>query len=236
MIYATSDIHGYPLDSFLDLLKKADFGPSDHLYVIGDVIDRNGDGGVAMLRWMMKQPNVTMIRGNHESMMLDCEFLFDLDLEHFSGKDLSPEQQHALLLWNQNGALVTITNLTQLKMTDPEEFNGLMKYVRSTPLYVQLKVPMKSIVLVHGGFKGFVPEKPLDEYSQNDLVWIRPGIEEDYWNDRLVILGHTPTQYYGKKGKAFVTPTWIDIDTGAAAGGSPMLLRLDDLAEFYAES
>ena len=50
MIYATSDIHGYPLDSFLDLLKKVDFGPSDHLYVIGDVIDRNGDGGVAMLR------------------------------------------------------------------------------------------------------------------------------------------------------------------------------------------
>ena len=235
MIYATSDIHGYPLDSFLDLLKKADFGPSDHLYVIGDVIDRNGDGGVAMLRWMMKQPNVTMIRGNHESMMLDCEFLFDLDLEHFSGKDLSPEQQHALLLWNQNGALVTITNLTQLKMTDPEEFNGLMKYVRSTPLYVQLKVPMKSIVLVHGGFKGFDPEKPLDEYSQNDLVWIRPGIEEDYWNDRLVILGHTPTQYYGRKGKAFVTPTWIDIDTGAASGGSPMLLRLNDLAETYVD-
>jgi serine/threonine protein phosphatase 1 len=236
MIYATSDIHGYPLDSFLDLLKKADFGPSDHLYVIGDVIDRNGDGGVAMLRWMMKQPNVTMIRGNHESMMLDCEFLFDLDLEHFSGKDLSPEQQHALLLWNQNGALVTITNLTQLKMTDPEEFSGLMKYVRSTPLYVQLKVPMKTIVLVHGGFNGFDPEKPLDAYSQNDLVWTRPDIEEDYWSDRLVILGHTPTQYYGKKGKAFVTPTWIDIDTGAAAGGSPMLLRLDDLAESYAES
>ena len=26
-IYATSDIHGYPLDSFLDLLKKADFNP-----------------------------------------------------------------------------------------------------------------------------------------------------------------------------------------------------------------
>jgi len=144
MIYATSDIHGYPLDSFLDLLKKVDFGPSDHLYVIGDVIDRNGDGGVAMLRWMMKQPNVTLIRGNHEAMMLDCEFLFDLDLERFSGRDLSPEQQYALLLWNQNGALVTITNLTQLKMTDPEEFSGLIKYVRSTPLYRSLFIDSES--------------------------------------------------------------------------------------------
>ncbi len=43
-------IHGYPLDSFLDLLKKADFNPRiTYLYVIGDVIDRNGDGGIAML-------------------------------------------------------------------------------------------------------------------------------------------------------------------------------------------
>jgi len=44
MIFATSDIHGYPLDSFLRLLEKAGFSASDRLYVIGDVIDRNGDG------------------------------------------------------------------------------------------------------------------------------------------------------------------------------------------------
>ena len=236
MIYVTSDIHGYPLESFLDLLKKTDFGSSDSLYVIGDVIDRNGDGGVAMLRWMMKQSNVSLIRGNHEAMMLDCGFLFDLDMERFSGRDLSREQQRALLLWNQNGALVTVTNLMQLKAADPEEFTALMAYVRAAPLYLELAVPMKRFLLVHGGLSGFDPQRPLDEYSQNDLVWTRPDIDEDYWPDRLVILGHTPTQCYGKKGRAFVTPTWIDIDTGAAAGGSPMLLRLDDLAEFYADS
>ena len=53
MIYATSDLHGYPLDAFRRLLDAAGFGASDTLYVLGDVIDRNGDGGVAMLRWMM---------------------------------------------------------------------------------------------------------------------------------------------------------------------------------------
>jgi hypothetical protein len=74
----------------------------------------------------------------------------------------------------------------------------------------------------------------LDEYSEDDLVWTRPAADDRYWDDRLVILGHTPTQYYGTKGRAFVTPTWIDIDTGAASGGSPMLLRLEDLAELYA--
>ena len=52
MIFVTSDIHGYPLESFLRLLEKAGFSASDQLYVIGDVIDRNGDGGIAMLLWL----------------------------------------------------------------------------------------------------------------------------------------------------------------------------------------
>ena len=49
MTYATSDLHGYPLDSFLRLLEKAGFSDSDVLYVLGDVIDRNGDGGSELL-------------------------------------------------------------------------------------------------------------------------------------------------------------------------------------------
>ena len=77
MIYVTSDIHGYSLDDFLQLLRKAGFENSDCLYVLGDVIDRNGDGGIAILRWMMSRPNVEMILGNHEAMLLSCAFLFE---------------------------------------------------------------------------------------------------------------------------------------------------------------
>ena len=46
----------------------------DFLYILGDVIDRNGDGGVAMLRWIIARPNVQLLMGNHEAMMLDCDF------------------------------------------------------------------------------------------------------------------------------------------------------------------
>ena len=45
MIYVISDLHGYPHDSFLDLLDRAGFGNNDFLYILGDVVDRNGDGG-----------------------------------------------------------------------------------------------------------------------------------------------------------------------------------------------
>ena len=76
MHYATSDLHGFPLDDFLRLLDKAGFSEDDELYVLGDVIDRNGDGGIETLRWMMRQPNVTMLLGNHEAMLLGCDFIF----------------------------------------------------------------------------------------------------------------------------------------------------------------
>jgi serine/threonine protein phosphatase 1 len=89
---------------------------------------------------------------------------------------------------------------------------------------------------VHGGLNGFDPGKGLDEYSENDLVWTRPEPDQRYWEDRMVILGHTPTQYLGgEKGRMFETDTWADIDTGAAGGGSPMLLRLEDMQPFYDE-
>lgn len=71
MIFVTSDVHGYPLPDFLRLLEKAKFSDADDLIVLGDVIDRNGDGGIEMLRWMLQQVNVRMILGNHEA-MLEC--------------------------------------------------------------------------------------------------------------------------------------------------------------------
>ena len=235
MIYATSDMHGYPLEDFLRLLEKAGFSASDQLYVIGDVIDRNGDGGVAMLRWMMRQENVTLIRGNHEAMMLDCGFVFTTDVDLGNLRKVTLEQQHSLLRWHRNGCLVTVENLLKLREEDPAGLTGLLDYVRSAPLYMEVAVPGKRFVLVHGGLNGFSPEKGLDEYSMDDLVWTRPGPEDRYWEDRLVILGHTPSRYYGTGNRMFVTDTWIDIDTGAAGGGSPMLLRLEDLRPFYAD-
>lgn len=236
MIYATSDAHGYPLDSFLRLLEKAGFSASDRLYVIGDVIDRNGDGGVAMLRWMMRQENVTLIKGNHEAMMLECGFALTSNVDLTNLRKVTLEEQYRLLRWHRNGCLVTLENLLKLREKNPKELKKLLEYVRSAPLYMELTVGQKRFVLVHGGLNGFDPEKGLEEYSLDDLVWTRPEEDEQYWTDRLVILGHTPTHYFGRdRGRMFVTDTWLDIDTGAAGGGSPMLLRLDDMQAFYAE-
>lgn len=234
MIYATSDIHGYPLDSFLRLLESARFGDDDCLYVLGDVIDRNGDGGIAMLRWMMSRPNVEFILGNHEAMMLSCIHWID-EIREYKIRSLSMEQMQLLLQWLRNGANPTILSLQALKRKDPGTFGDLADYVQDAPLYMTVSAGGRDFILVHSGFEQFSPEKKLSDYEPEELLWHRPAPEETYFPKVMTILGHTPTGYrFGEAGKMFRTETWIDIDTGAAGGGSPMLLRLDDLQAFYA--
>jgi len=235
MTYVTSDIHGYPLDLFLRLLEAAGFGDADVLYVLGDVVDRNGDGGVAMLRWMMDRPNVKFILGNHEAMLLDCAFLFERTGDG-SGEKLDSEQLHLLMRWLRNGSEPTMNALRSLKERDPGGFAGLMEYLRNAPLYAKVSACGRDFILVHSGLGNFDPGKKLPEYEKDELIWHRPFAEDRYFPDAMTVFGHTPTGYrFGEAGRMFMTDTWIDIDIGAASGGPPMLLRLDDLKAFYAD-
>ena len=76
MIYVTSDLHGYPFEKFMELLKTANFTDNDFCFILGDVIDR-GDDGIKYLEWLMVQPNVELLLGNHEAMMMSNLFLFN---------------------------------------------------------------------------------------------------------------------------------------------------------------
>lgn len=233
MIYVTSDLHGCDPELLQRLLKHANFGEDDFLFVLGDVIDR-GEQGAELLLWLTQQPNVQMILGNHEAMMLSCDFLF----EEVTEESLDRLQKEQLLLlenWLENGAAPTITGLRRLLRRDPELVQGILDYLRDAPLYERVRVGKKRYILVHGGLGGFDPGKSLDDYTPTELLWVRPELEERYFDDATVILGHTPTEYYGasNRGRMLRTDTWLDIDTGAAMGRSPMLLRLGDEKEFY---
>lgn len=230
MIYATSDLHGYPLESFKELLHKAHFSGGDYLFVLGDVIDRNGDGGIEMLQWMMLQPNVELILGNHEAMLLACDYLFD-EVTMASIDSMTADRLGTLSTWLSNGAQPTLDALRSLQ--DRDALTDILDYLREAPLYDTVSVGSRDYLLVHSGMEGFSQERPLSSYTADELLWCRPKPEQRYFDDVLTILGHTPTQYYGCPGRAFHTPTWIDIDTGASGGNAPMLLRLDDLREFY---
>lgn len=63
--YVIGDLQGCFL-SFQQLLKKLSFGPSDQLWLVGDLINR-GTGSLSVMRWLMQhQDQVTAVLGNHD--------------------------------------------------------------------------------------------------------------------------------------------------------------------------
>ena len=232
MVYVSSDWHGVPWEKIKELLSKANFVAEDYLFILGDVIDR-GEYGVELIKKIMFEPNIKLIRGNHEQMLLSCDFLFN-EITDESINELSVGKTRWLRVWQSNGAEPTISGLSK---ETPEMRQMILEYLQGTPLYDTVSVGERDFLLVHAGLglskNGEINK--LIECSEDDFLWTRPYLTTQYSSDFTTILGHTPTCFYGDryKGKILKTSTWINVDTGAAVGLSPSLLRLDDLREFY---
>ena len=235
MIFAVSDLHGFPLVRFQNGLKAIGFGESDFLYVLGDVIDRHGDGGAAMLRWMTTQPNIELLKGNHEEMMLSCAFMLENPPEG-GAKSLKGKQLRDLMHWTDNGGGLTLDGFAALRAGDPDCIQQILDYVRKAPHYDTADLHGQKFLLTHAGLGNFFPEKTIHEYTAEELVWNRPSLEDEYYDDIMTIFGHTPTVLYGKRfeGKVIRTRTWCNIDVNVFPyRDHAAVLRLDDLRVFY---
>lgn len=234
MIYVISDLHGYPLEKLKKLLEKAHFDENDFLYILGDVVDRNGDGGVEILTWLLSQPNVQLILGNHEAMLLACEFLFD-EITEDSISSFDSEKMEILTNYQLNGGDVTLKALSKLNKASPEAVADILDYLHDSPLYEAVTAGGKDYFLVHSGIDDFEKGRKISEYPADAFIWAWPELEDEYFDDITTVFGHTPTKYYGEEysNKIIKTRTWIAIDMGAGDGVTePVLLRLDDMAEF----
>lgn len=232
--YVTSDLHGLPLKELKALLDSVNFSDDDRLYILGDVIDRQNDGGVEILCWLLHQPNVKLILGNHEAMLLSCEFVFD-EITEENIKNLSQEKMELLNNYMLNGGDVTLKSLQKLTKTSPKTVKDILNYLHNAPLYETVSVLDRDFVLVHSGLDNFSPDKKITDYTYDELLWAWPELTDRYYDNMITVFGHTPTMSYDSKytGKILHTKTWIDVDVGVPYGTSPALLRLDDLRGFY---
>lgn len=230
MVYVTSDLHGYSLDKFKDFLEEVGFSNNDYLYILGDVIVRGSDG-VKILKWLMLQLNVELLLGNHKAMLLACNFLFD-EITENSISRLTGTKLDTYRTWVSNSGQVTLDALSGIRN---KEIQYILEYLRESPLHETLSVNSRDFVLVHSGFGGFRKDKKLSEYTPTDLLWTRPSLNTQYFDDVTVVFGHTPTVCYGNEylGKIVKTDTWVNVDVGVGVGQEPVLLRLDDIKEFY---
>lgn len=229
MIYVVSDLHGYPHEKFLALLDKAGFGNDDFLYILGDVVDRNGDGGVETLNWLMYQTNVQLILGNHEAMLLACSFVFD-EITEDSIESLTAEKIDMLTRYQLDGGDITLKAMQKLPKETQQD---ILDYLRDCPLYETVNAGGKDFILVHAGLGNFDPNKQIEDYTTEELLWSWPELTDIYYKDKITVFGHTPTFSFGDEyeGKIIKTNTWIDIDVGAGFGREPVLVRLEDMRE-----
>lgn len=234
MTYVISDLHGYPLEKLKMLLAKANFSDNDFLYILGDVVDRNGDGGVEILEWLLSQPNAQLILGNHEAMLLSCEFLFD-EITNESVAAFDTDKIEILSNYQLNGGDVTLKALSEFNKKSPETVQDILDYLHDAPLYEAVTAGGKDYFLCHSGIDEFEKDKKISEYEPDAFIWAWPEIYDEYFDDITTVFGHTPTMNYGEeyRNKIIKTKTWIAIDMGAGDGiTEPVLLRLDDMVEF----
>lgn len=220
MHYVLGDIHGMQ-DAFASILRQIQLREEDSLYVIGDVIDR-GSAGIPLLRRIMEMPNVQMLLGNHEYMMLQA-------VEQPSAQTIGT--------WYRNGGSVTHESFKRLSAEEKAE---VLDYLNSLPLNLSLTVEGREYLLVHGAPEQWYRPGSWYDSAAEFAVWER--LKAGDWTDpdRTLIFGHTPTFFYQKRQPLSVwyCGTMIGIDCGApyGEGGRLACLRLEDGKVFYSHN
>ena len=233
MTYVMSDIHGDSV-RFERIMKQINLQPNDTLYILGDVIDRNPDG-IRILRKIMKMPNVKMLLGNHEYMMMDA-------LVYPPGDKVDKwEREYAKLRklrhWYENGGDVTHAYLKRIRKELRQE---IFDYIASLPLNIEVEANGQKFLLVHAGVAANYGS-PYYNYSdaREYAVWSRRSYTERIPEDTILIFGHTPTVnlHYVTPMEIWHKGNYIGIDCGACYDymGRLACLRLDDLKEYYSE-
>ncbi len=236
MVYVMADIHGN-MRRFNSIMQKINLQPEDTLYVLGDVVDRHGDG-VRILRKLMAMPNAKVLLGNHEHMMLRA-----------LGEPYEPEEslrlEEWLFHWYRNGGDATHRYWKRIRKTLRAE---VIAYLKSLPLEYDVRVGEKDYKLVHAAPAEYYEAHGDKSRSvKHFCVWKRWDPGEVPHGEFTLVFGHTPTKYYEYHSPLRVCfgDGFIDIDCGSgfpdqpedefAPQGNLACLRLDDLQVFYSE-
>lgn len=234
MIYAMSDLHG-EYEKYLAMLKKIRFSDADELYILGDVVDR-GSRPTDILRDMSMRHNVFPLMGNHDKMAIDVlSWLLDEVNEETLYRNINNESMYRLLVWRMNGGQTTIDDFQRLSRDEREV---LLDYMKEFVPYEVVKAGGKTFILVHAGLgypDQFDRNKPLDEYTLEELAFVRFNYDREYFGGSVyIVTGHTPTLTINCKAEIYHNCNNICIDCGAVfPSGALACLRLDDMKEFY---
>lgn len=234
MIYVMSDLHGC-YEEYLQALEAIDFKDSDQLYVLGDIVDR-GKEPIKILQDMMMRSNVFPIIGNHEYMAqtvlrkLCVEITEENVQTHLSEADIE-----SCAHWCRDGGDVTLEQFRRLSFEDQQD---ILDYLDEFTLLEEVRVKDKAFILVHAGLNPFFPEKPIEEYKLEEVIFKAPDYNRVYFEDKYLVSGHKPTVSIDKKQKGRIIEMnhHIAIDCGCVFGLNLGVYCLDTGEKWYIES
>ena len=238
--YSISDLHGQ-YDIFEKLLDIIHFSDDDFLYVLGGAIDRGPDG-VKILQTIMNAPNMDLLIGNHEFLMLNA-IAQDGSVDELPGRDVS--------LWlDFNGGQITYDHYCELSL---EERKSLLAWLKTRAFTTLVSIGVKTFCLTHSYFKVALIDTAFSEVSYRvawNIVWRTPYRDDIYVptddyveNDWQFIIGHVPVQRVvglDTKLEAFHDQNILLFDGGCSYRNDGVLnddeygvicIKLDDLSE-----
>lgn len=212
--YVIGDIHGCALALFA-LVSELPLRKIDTVVTLGDYVDR-GPRSADVFKWLFKlreRCNLVPILGNHDLVMLQA-WQTPANVDYW----LSIGGAETLRSYGKNATIDSV----------PTEH---MLFLRDCALYHETDTHF----FVHANY---VPELPLSEQSEVDLLWLSlqnrtPG---PHCSGKIAIVGHT-TQ---PKGNILDLPHLKCIDTGCCYNGwltcleltSGQIWQVNDYAEW----
>jgi serine/threonine protein phosphatase 1 len=166
--YVISDIHGC-IRTFRTLVEKIQLTKVDHLYLLGDYIDRGKDGK-AVIDYIMELKRtgnqVFPIMGNHEETLLSINKIIVSEGEVIYSEDTDKSK-----LFNENYEI-------EKKYFD---------FISNLPYFIELE----TCYLVHAGFE-FDVKNPFT--AIDTMLWIRNWrYDAQKSKNKYIVYGHTPT-------------------------------------------
>lgn len=227
MTYVMSDIHGC-YDKYVKILEKINFSEGDILYILGDVVDR-GQNGMKVLLNIAEHNNIILLMGNHDQEAL----LLLSQLYKLIEEEVSDELLEAYQIWLADGGSSTVSEFLQLSEDDQIK---TLQEMKKALYYKEIVINDVKYLLAHT-----VPEKEeLQHIKSCELeafLMGEPEYEKQYFEDVIIITGHTPTHYIDKnfKGKIWRGNNHIAVDCGAVYGNSLGCICLETGEEHYSK-
>ena len=221
-IYAVGDVHGQlsQLEAALIAIEK-DGGKDAAVVFIGDLVDRGADSRrvIELIISLCDEGwNFTILKGNHDRMF---EWFMESPPRHDPHLLVGMHWFHGRLGGRETMASygIEIDERRRLFEIHKEAVEKVPQAHVDFLKSLKIKHLISDKLFVHAGIR---PDVPLDQQSEDDLLWIREDFHahQDF-HSHLVIHGHTaidsPT-HYGNR---------INLDGGAGYGRPlvPMIIE-----------